>query len=163
MWLQLHPPPGFVAWTKGEGLHTQKNGAAIEIADYLTEYLQSGDKVQPLDWTGGVVHAMLLAGAQPATEFLYDFHFYHHVSEPYIQVLRQRFIRQLEKKRPRFIVQYTGDDKPWPKGEETTRDFPELQRILSSDYEVVKTGEKYRIFEIMSDTITPLHTTEAIG
>jgi hypothetical protein len=119
-----------------------------DMAGFLRTHLRPGDTVQPLDWTGGAVHAMLIARAKLATPFMYDYHFYHHVSRPFIQLLRTRFIQDFQKARPRFVVQYFGETKPWPKGYDTTREFPKLQAMLASDYEVKISGLDYRILEL---------------
>ena len=91
---------------------------------------------------------MLITRARVATSFVYDFHFYHYVDRPYIQTLRSRFIGQLERAQPRFVIQVTTEDKPWPSGANTTRAFPELERILATAYAVVSRGEGYSIYEL---------------
>lgn len=117
-----------------------------EIAGYLKSHMKPGDKVQPLDWTGGAVHAMLITKAQIATPFVYDFHFYHHISSQYIQNLRRRFLERLNASRPRFIIQI-WTDKPWVSGFDTTKEFGELQSLLNVNYSVVFNGKGYVIYE----------------
>lgn len=51
----------------GTEVHAPKGGQVDEIAGWLKSRLQPGDLVQPLDWTGGSIHAMLLAEAELAT------------------------------------------------------------------------------------------------
>ena len=121
-------------------------GRADQMAAYLSKNLHPGDRVQPLDWTGGAIHAMLITRAQIATPFIYDFYFYHHVSHPYIQNLRHRFIADLTAAKPRFILQVTAEDKPWPSGRDTTRQFPQLQAILASQYHPVQSQNGYVIY-----------------
>jgi hypothetical protein len=104
--------------------------------------------VQPLDWTGGAVHAMLVSEARLATPFVYDFHFYHNVSHEYIRNLRRRFVLSLRQSRARFIVQVVDDDKPWVHGEDTTREFKELQSIIDESYMVARAGQGFVIYEI---------------
>ena len=117
-----------------------------EMSDYLKKHLRTGDTVQPLDWTGGAVHAMLLAEAQLATRFMYDFHFYHHIDSPYIHKLRRQFIKELRKARPRFVL-YVYENRPWPQGENTTGEFPELKMFMEHNYIPVKNGDSYQILE----------------
>jgi hypothetical protein len=137
-----------VADLRSEGnVHSPKNGRVDEISGWLKERLHPGDSVQPLDWTGGSIHGMLLAEAKLATHFMYDYHFYHHVSSPYIQELRHSFIRQLHKASPRFIVEVYARDKPWVSGIDTTREFPELSQYLYYCYSVAHEGNGYRIYE----------------
>jgi hypothetical protein len=147
MLITIRPPGEFLRQVKGLGVHAPKGGRVDMIASYLQPRLKPGDTVQPLDWTGGVVHAMLIVRARPATRFIYDFHFYHSVSDPYIQGLRKQFIAQLAHARPRFVVEVTGPDKPWPTGPDTTKDFPELRRLLNSDYAPVNRGSDFVIYE----------------
>jgi hypothetical protein len=104
-----------------------------------------------LDWTGGAVHALLIARAPLATPFLYDFYFHHHLSDPYIQNLRKRFIDALRSAKPRFIVRMTTD-RPWPSGPDTSRQFPELEVLLLREYRTALRGEGYSILERKADS-----------
>ena len=122
------------------------HGVPHEVAEFLRDHLRAGDRVQPLDWTGGAVHGMLEARAPLATRFMYDFHFYHHVDTPYIARLRRQFLRQLATTRPRFVIEVSGG-RPWPTGPGTTEDFPMLRQLLESEYRVVREEETYRILE----------------
>jgi hypothetical protein len=126
-----------------------KEGRVDEIAAFLETHLQPGDTVQPVDWVGGAVHAMLIARVKQATSFIYDEYFYHNVNDPYIQQLRARFIIELERARPRFIVE-VYDDGPFaePTGPNTSREFPELRAFLAENYSVVQEGQGYRIYEL---------------
>ena len=121
---------------------------ADEMAGYLQTHLQPGDTVQPLDWTGGAVHALLLARAPLATSFLYDFHFYHHVSNPYIVSLQERFLRELGQARPRFVVAVW--DRPWIVGPDTADRFPALEHEITAHYRPAARGQGYEIFERIS-------------
>ena len=82
----------------------------------------------------------------PAGPFIYDFHFYHHVDRPYISSLRRDFMAELAARRPRFIIQIL-ENKPWPVGDNTTREFPELKTFLEQNYEPVQQGPAYRILQ----------------
>lgn len=121
---------------------------ADEIADFLKKNLHPDDTVQTLDWNGGATHGALLAGARPATRFIYDFHFYHDVSKPCIQDLRRRLLREMDRSRPRFIVQSTGE-RSYPQGADTASSFPELDHLIATDYRLVKAGWYYNIYERM--------------
>ncbi|MFH1386570.1 MAG: glycosyltransferase family 39 protein [bacterium] len=124
-----------------------KDGRVDGIANYLKDHLKPGDKVQPLDWTGGAVHAMLISRAEVATPFIYDFHFYHHISRPYIQTLRQRFIEALKNKKPRYIIEIFTE-KPWVWGKDTTLKFNELREYIKDNYMITTYGEGWCIYEI---------------
>ena len=60
-----------------------------EISAFLKSHVKAKEKVQPLDWTSGAVHAMLRARVPVATPYICDYHFYHHISISYIQTLRK--------------------------------------------------------------------------
>ncbi len=117
-----------------------------EIARFLEANLQDGDTVQPLDWTVAAAHAMLLAGARTATPFVYDYHFYHHVSRPYVEELRTRFVRGLLAACPRFVV-HVEPGVPRVTGEDTDTRFPELRIHIRAHYREVAGGSRYRIYE----------------
>lgn len=137
-----------VMWARPQwGPARPLDGRPDAIAAWLHAHARPGDRVQPLDWTnGGVVQAMGMARVFPATRFLYSFHFYHHVSTPYIQRLRREFIGALRQAPPRFIVQTTVDP-PWPQGADTTRKFPELETLLREAYRTADVGNGYTIWE----------------
>jgi hypothetical protein len=133
--------------TRG-ALDPPKDGRVDEMVAFLGPRLQPGDMVQPLDWTSGTAHAMLILKARLATSFLCDTGLYHDVSNPYIQGLRRRFMAELRAARPRFIIEVYGEFKPWPIGVDTTREFEELQAFLHEDYTAVFEGDGYRIYEL---------------
>lgn len=124
-----------------------KGGRVDEIAAFLQTQLRPGETVQPLDWTGGSAHALLLARARTATRFVYDVVMYHHVSHDFIRDLRREFLFQMDRTKPRFVIEVYGEDKQWAKGEDTTREFPELSALLRGSYGTVKEGNGYRIHE----------------
>jgi len=128
-----------------------KEGRVDEIAGFLETNLQPGDTVQPLDWVGGAVHAMLIARVKIATPFIYDEYFYHHVNLPYVQALRKHFMDDLQRAMPRFVVE-VYDDGPYsePSGLNTSRNFPELRAFLAANYYAVKEGQGYRIYELQT-------------
>jgi hypothetical protein len=133
----------------GKESHVPKNGRVDEIIAWLKPRLKPGDLVQPLDWTGGSIHAMLFSEAQLATRFIYDYYFYHHISNPFIQGLRLAFITQITQVRPRFIIQINGEDKPWVSGVDTSREFPELHDFIAKNYTPAHQGNNFIIYEII--------------
>jgi hypothetical protein len=147
---RVQPPDEFGDVVAGSRVVLPKIERIDRIAAVLRARLQPGDTVQPLDWTGGAGQAMMIANARPATDFVEDFYFYHHIDDPYIQMLRQRFITQFDAARPRFVIQITAENKPWPSGPRTTREFPELTQRLTRDYRVVLEGDGYRVLERIS-------------
>ena len=129
-----------------EKIERERFQVTDEITDFLKNNLKAGDKVQALDWTGGALHAMLKAEAKTATRFIYDFHFYHHINSPYIIRLKKEFIDELEKSKPEFIIRIL-ENRPWPGGENTSRNFNELDDFIDRNYYVVKEGQGYKIYE----------------
>ncbi|UCG50535.1 MAG: hypothetical protein JSW58_10020 [Candidatus Latescibacterota bacterium] len=144
----VRPASPFVRQLSGGEPAPPGHGRVDEIAGFLGTHLMPDDRVQPLDWTSGAVHALLLSHARVATPFVYDFHFYHHVSDPYIQNLRRKFITLLEREKPRFLVLMSDKDRPI--GEDTTTEFPELERFVDANYHVVLEGDGYAVLEISS-------------
>jgi len=144
--LSIRPSSTFLRQLEGRPMVTPTDRAE-EIARFLEENLQEGDTVQPLDWTGGALLAMLETRAHIATPYIFDFYFYHHVSSPYIQSLRADFMKDLQRSSPRFIVEVTAIDKPWITGEDTSRDFPELRAFLDENYSVTIQKDDYVIYE----------------
>ncbi|MDD2920684.1 MAG: hypothetical protein PHQ36_00210 [Anaerolineales bacterium] len=142
----VRPSNTFIRQIEGRPIAKTTDRAAV-IAKYLEANLQAGDTVQPLDWTGGTLLAMLETRAPIATSYVFDFYFYHHVSTPYIQNLRADFMRQLQKANPRFIVEVAAVDKPWVSGEDTTREFPELRGFLNQNYSVEVDKGDYLIYK----------------
>jgi hypothetical protein len=124
-------------------------GRVDKIAEYLRVNLQPGDTVQPLDWSNGAVQAMLLAEAKPATRYLYDFYFYHHVSNPEIQYMRKDLLEKLEITRPKIIIQFFSD-RPWVEGFDTSRKFPLLDLYLLNNYYLDFERDGYRLWMRMS-------------
>jgi hypothetical protein len=137
----------FIRQIEGKPIATSTDRAA-EISTFFEKNLEAGDEVQPLDWTGGTLLAMLETRAPIATSYVFDFYFYHHVSEPYIQSLRADFMSEIQESQPRFIVEVIAIDKPWVSGEDTSREFPELRAFLDERYSVTMTREDYIIYKL---------------
>ena len=118
---------------------------AARIARELRPRLQPGDTVQPLDWTAGAVHALLMTEARIATPFLYDFYFYHHVSTRYVQSLRRRLIDDLDRARPALVVD--TDNQRLFDGPDTTTQFAALADWLRRHYRAVAANSDFVIYE----------------
>ncbi len=143
----IRPSQTFIRQLQGKDIAIAAD-RAVQISTFLEKNLETGDEVQPLDWTGGSLLAMLENRAPIATSYVFDFYFYHHVSDPYIQALRADFMTQLHESKPRFIIEVTSIDKPWVSGEDTSRDFPELRAFLNENYSVTMEKEDYIIYEL---------------
>jgi len=143
VWHLQSPGPlrGFLA---GAPLYDPDGERVAELTAYLGEHLHEGDTVQPLDWTGGSADAMLRCKARLATPFACDFHFYHHISSPYIQALRLRFIDALRHAEPTYVIRIFSR-KPWVQGVDTTQEFAELDAFLAGHYAVAMSGDGYQV------------------
>lgn len=144
--IDIRPSQTFLRQLEGNPIVTSSDRAE-EIARFLEKNLEAGDTVQPLDWTGGTLLAMLDTRARIATPYVFDFYFYHHISNPYIQSLRADFMEELQKSSPRFIIEVTAIDKPWITGKDTSREFPELRAFLDANYSVTIEKADYVIYE----------------
>jgi hypothetical protein len=147
VFITIRPSATFMRQIEGKPIATSTDRAA-EISTFFEKNLEVSDEVQPLDWTGGTLLAMLDARAPIATSYIFDFYFYHHVSEPYIQSLRADFMSEIQESKPRFIVEVVAIDKPWVAGEDTSREFPELRTFLDEHYSVTMEKEDYIIYEL---------------
>jgi hypothetical protein len=145
--ITIRPSQTFIRQIQGKDIAIAADRAA-QISTFLEKNLEPGDQVQPLDWTGGTLLAMLETRAPIATSYVFDFYFYHHISNPYIQSLRADFMAQLQESKPRFIIEVTSIDKPWVSGEDTSREFPELRAFLNENYSVTMEREDYIIYEL---------------
>jgi len=145
--ITVKPSQTVLRQLEGKDIATSSD-RAVQISTFLEKNLEPGDEVQPLDWTGGSLLAMLETRAPIATSYVFDFYFYHHVSNPYIQSLRADFMTQLQESKPRFIVEVISIDKPWISGEDTSRDFPELRAFLNEHYSITMEKEDYIIYEL---------------
>jgi len=143
----VRPSTAFLRQLEGKPIFVAAS-RADEISRFLEKNLRDGDTVQPLDWTGGTLLAMLETLAHIATPYIFDFYFYHHVSTPYIQSLRADFMNDLKAANPRFIVEVTAMDKPWVAGEDTSREFSELREFLNENYSVTIQRDDYIIYEL---------------
>ncbi len=120
---------------------------ADAIASYLRQHAQPGDKVQPLDWTEGALHAMLQARLPLATRYMADFQLYHFVDDPYVVNLRRTFLEELRASNARWVVAVRNDYKAWPFGPPGAPHFRELEDFLAHDYEAVAGNDQYLILE----------------
>jgi hypothetical protein len=115
----------------------------------LGAVVRPGQPIQLMDVTAGAAHAALRLGLPPATRFIYDFHFFHDVSDARIEALRAEFLTSLAAGRPAAVV-ILEDSWPVP-GYGRLDAFPALRRTLDESYEVAVEGAGYRIHAKRSD------------
>ncbi len=108
----------------------------------ITQNLPPEGTIQPLLFTG-MHKALVEMRLQPHTRFIYDFHFYHDVTHPYIRKLRHEFITALTNSPPSLILLQKAS---WPyKGYERIEKFPEFSLVLQR-YDLVVENAAYRIY-----------------
>jgi hypothetical protein len=120
-----------------------------EITMYLNQHLSPTDQVQPLDWITGAAYGMLISKAIPATPYIFDFQFYHHVSNDYIKHLRRDFLEKLKKAMPTFIIEVHAKHRM--SGLDVTYEFPELRAFIKQHYKKDYTGNGFDIFRRNDD------------
>jgi hypothetical protein len=136
-------------WTKGQrNLEPAWIAAKLErvgrVSAALRPLVADGRTVQVLDTTEGGIHALLRLRARQPSRFLYDFHFYHDVSDPYVRGLRTELMAALRRRRPAAVVLFTPG---WPSGGyERVAGFPELDAWLRDGYQVSEEGDGFRLY-----------------
>jgi len=121
-----------------------KVARAHAVAAALAPLAAGGRTVQVLDTTEGGVHALYLLGARQPTRFLYDFHFYHDVEQPYVRRLRAELLDGLSQRPPAAVVVF---ERGWPGGGyERLGRFPALAGWLEAGYDVAVEGDGFRIY-----------------
>jgi hypothetical protein len=140
---------GGALWTKGQrNLTPAWITAKLERVERVTEALRplvaDGRAVQVLDTTEGGIHALLRLRARQPSRFVYDFHFYHDVSHPYVRALRAELMAALRARPPAAVVLFAPG---WPEGGyERIAGFPELERWLDDGYRLTEEGDGYRVY-----------------
>ena len=111
----------------------------------LRRIVPEGGRAQVMDVTEGGVHALLNLGIREPTRFVYDFHFFHHETDPRIGKLRAEFAAGLEAAPPAAVVVMRDTwNRP---GYTRIADFPALATLLDRDYALAVDGPGYRIYE----------------
>ncbi|HVQ75451.1 MAG TPA: glycosyltransferase family 39 protein [Candidatus Binatia bacterium] len=115
----------------------------------LAPLVPPGGTVQVLDTSEGGVHALLRLGLRQPTRYLYDFHFFHDVTDPRIQRLRREFAEALRARPPAAVVVFRDT---WRRpGYDRLGEFPALAEILVRQYALAIDRGDYRIYAKRSD------------
>jgi hypothetical protein len=122
----------------------EKARRVAALARDLGPRVPPGGTVQVMDVTAGGIHALLRLGLREPTRFVYDFHFFHDVSDPRVQALRAEFVAGLAHGRPAAVVIMR---ETWLRpGYERLDAFPEARDLLARDYALAVEGDGYRIY-----------------
>jgi hypothetical protein len=121
-----------------------KRARVAAVTAALAPLVPAGATVQVLDTTDGGVHALYLLRLRQPTRFLYDFHFYHDVEQPFVQRLRAELLAGLRARPPAAVVLF---ERGWPGGDYgRLRRFPELATWLEAGYRVATEGDGFRVY-----------------
>jgi len=122
--------------------------ARVERADRVAKWLRTrtapGSTIQPVDWTDGLIHAMLMSESKLATRFLYDYHFAHHISSPVTQRLRREFAGAITTNPPDYFI--VAPKRKRVTGPDTSELFPELNQLILDRYEPVNIQADFEIY-----------------
>ncbi len=146
--IQLYPRFVAAQFSSEDSIFPPKAGRVDRIKKHLLPHVKPGDRAQALDTTGGAIHALLDLKIPHASPFIYDYHFYHHVDNPYIQTLQSQFLDAMTSRPPRFIVEITARNKPYVSGETTMQQWPALESLIAQQYTELVRESDFRIYEL---------------
>lgn len=132
------------AWTAIAWEGTGQNDEAVRMAEELRAELPPGESVQPLETVTGAVDAMWRADVPMATPFVFDIVFYYRPDLPVIRRWRQRFLDELDRSRPYFILESTGGYRARPYGPGSDNTFPELDAWIRANYDDYRDQGSFR-------------------
>lgn len=141
----LKPSRDAIMQLKGIPPRQPAAGLVDEIAIMLNKEMNTNELIQPIDWTSGAIHALLISKKKIATRFLYDYHFYHHTNNQYIKNLKIEFLRVLNTKKPKYILIMCNREKV--SGQNTQTEFPELDFFINKNYKPKIKNKEYILFE----------------
>lgn len=140
----VNPISTFDDQIRGVEVISEKNQLSDELTQLLIEHTKKEDKIQVLDWTEGSIQALLQAKRQIATAFMYDYVFYHQISNPYVLQLRSRFLKELSLSKPFWIIDMKTRIRV--NGIGTTKQFIALDTFIAQNYKPFKETETYKIW-----------------
>jgi hypothetical protein len=129
-----------------------------QLEEALVKWVPEGGRVQPIDWTAGVVHAMLRQKVLPATPYLYDYHFHHHVGSRINSDLRSAFISALEDDPPEVFLELKEFSRV--SGLNTSDRFPARDAFLAERYQLVEETGVFRV-HVRNDLVGSVPSAKA--
>jgi hypothetical protein len=122
-------------WKLPESSGATKNSDIDFIESYLNEHAAPNDLIMPLEVADGAIQVLYRLKRPLAGKFIYDFHFYHHPENPYIQALRAQVMADLRELKPKFIVR---SKNPWRSpAVNLSWKFAELDAFIAAHYSPV--------------------------
>lgn len=130
------------AVTKPYLIKEARLGEIREVVAFLEDSKIQGSgqdgrrRVLPDDVSWGALHVMYLTGAELSGSFIYNFHFNHHQSHPYIQQLQQRRLEELASQDADYVIQ---SDK--------AKVNPVFVQHLLKYYQPVFSTKRFKVYE----------------
>lgn len=123
----------------------EKHGVQDDVAVYLKAHLHRGECVQVDDWYGGLLYAMMVTDARPATRFIETFCFRSNIDHPLTKRWEQEYLSQLQKNPPRYILENKAIR--WPTGDQTRKRFETFDAWKMAHYAIVEGTPYYSIWK----------------
>ncbi len=132
----------------------------------LNDYDIDNKRIQPLDLTGGTLHALLILKKPPATRFIYDVYFYNEIRSSFARKVREEFIATIKSQHPDLIILNSFS---WPDSQLTfsrLNRFLPLRKFLEDNYLLCSLKKEYWIYSLRSipgkNCRNAAHTHESI-
>lgn len=121
-----------------------RNDESVRMAERLREELPPGETVQPIETVTGALDAMWRADVPIATSFVFDIVFYYRSDAPVIARWRRRFLDELDRSRPYFLLEAVDGYMARPYGPGSDNEFPELHEWIRANYVEHRTEGSFR-------------------
>jgi len=116
-----------------------------QITAYFKKNLSPTDKIQAMNWNLPTLMALYELRAVPATPYIVDLQFYHDLSNPYIQHLREDFMQRMAQEMPRFII--LSKHKKEMLHIDGPNKFTELQAFIAKYYSLDYKAKNLQIYK----------------
>ena len=130
----------------------------LKIVDDLKDRLAPGDKIQTFFYSCDATHALFLFKYPQATRFVFTFHLFHVIDNPYIKKLRAEFLNTLKREVPKILLMSyetaTGEQRDY----DYIKQFPELYAWINENYRLALENNEYRIYEL--NRVRPISSSQ---
>lgn len=122
----------------------------VQLMQDLKDFLAPGDTIQTDYYHTGAAHALFLLGYPQVTRFVFTFHFYYLIDNPFIKKLRREYLTVLQKKRPTILV-ISAQPATGGHSYERIEQFPELNAWIHQQYYLARERYEYRIYKLKNN------------
>ena len=130
----------------------------LKLVDDLKDRLAPGDKIQTFFYSCDATHALFLLKYPQATRFVFTFHLFHVIDNPYIKKLRAEFLNTLKREVPKILLMSyetaTGEQRDY----DYIKQFPELYAWINENYRLALENNEYRIYEL--NRVRPISSSQ---